>query len=63
MFAKGLKESHSVEMCVANGDSASQRISEFVDHIDAMITDVPEADPESLLREWHDIAQARMPAV
>ncbi len=36
---------------------------EFVDHIDAMITDVPEADPESLLREWHDIAQARTPAV
>ncbi len=36
---------------------------EFVDHFDAMIADVPEADPESFLREWHDIAQARTPVV
>jgi hypothetical protein len=34
---------------------------EFVDHIDAMIARVPEADPESFFREWHDIAQARTP--
>jgi hypothetical protein len=36
---------------------------EFGDHVDAMIADVPEADPASLLREWHDIAQAKTPAV
>jgi hypothetical protein len=36
---------------------------EFVDHIDALIADVPEADPESFLREWHEIVQARKPAV
>ena len=36
---------------------------EFVDHVDAMIADVPEADPASLLREWHDIAQAKTPGV
>jgi hypothetical protein len=36
---------------------------EFVDHVDAMISDVPEADPASLLREWHDVAQAKTPAV
>ena len=36
---------------------------EFVDHIDTMIADVPEADPEKFLREWQDIAQAESPAV
>jgi hypothetical protein len=36
---------------------------EFVDHIDTMIADVPEADPASLLREWRDIAQTSTPAV
>jgi hypothetical protein len=36
---------------------------EFVDHVDAMIADVPEADAASLLREWHDAAQAKTPAV
>jgi hypothetical protein len=36
---------------------------EFADHIDAMIADVPEADAASLLREWHDLAQAKTLAV
>ena len=36
---------------------------EFVDHIDTMIADTPEADPGKLLREWQDIAQAESPAV
>jgi hypothetical protein len=36
---------------------------EFADHIDAMIADVPEADTASLLREWHDLAQAKTLAV
>lgn len=36
---------------------------DFVDHVDAMIADVPEADPGSFLREWHGIAQAETPAV
>jgi hypothetical protein len=36
---------------------------EFVGHVDAMIADVPEADPGLFLREWRDLAQARMPAV
>ena len=36
---------------------------EFADHVDAMIADVPEADPESLLRTWREIAQSKSPAV
>ncbi|KPK57582.1 MAG: hypothetical protein AMS21_11300 [Gemmatimonas sp. SG8_38_2] len=36
---------------------------EFVDHVDAMVADVPEADPASMLRRWRDIASARTPAV
>jgi hypothetical protein len=36
---------------------------EFVDHVDAMISDVPESDAASLLREWHDVTQAKTPAV
>ena len=35
---------------------------EFVNHVDAMIAEVPEADPTFLLREWQDIAQAKTPA-
>jgi len=35
----------------------------FVDHIDTMIAEVPEADPGSLLSEWHEIAQAKPPPV
>jgi hypothetical protein len=31
---------------------------EFVDHVDTMIANVPEADPSSLLRKWHDLVQA-----
>ena len=34
---------------------------EFVDHIDSMIADTPEADPGKLLREWQKIAQADPP--
>ena len=37
--------------------------SEFVEHVDRMIVDVPEADPGSLLHDWHVIAQAETPAV
>lgn len=36
--------------------------SEFAEHVDAMIANVPEADPASLLREWHDATQAGTPA-
>jgi hypothetical protein len=36
---------------------------DFVDHIDTMIADVPEADPGKLLREWQDIAQSQSPTV
>ena len=36
---------------------------EFVDHLDAMIADVPEADPGSFLSEWREIAQAKPSAV
>lgn len=32
---------------------------DFVAHVDAMIDNVPEADPTSFLREWHEVAQAR----
>ncbi len=31
---------------------------EFVTHVDEMIANVPEADPGSLLREWHEITRA-----
>lgn len=34
----------------------------FVDHIDAMIADVPEVDPGVLLREWQEIAREKEPA-
>jgi len=36
---------------------------DFVAHVDAMIADVPEADPTSFLREWHDIARGKKPTV
>jgi hypothetical protein len=36
---------------------------DFVDHVDAMIGDTPESDPESLLRQWHDITEPKTPAV
>ena len=38
-------------------------LPEFADHIDAMIADVPEADPGKLLHEWRTIAQADPPTV
>ena len=31
----------------------------FVEHIDALIADMPDADPAVLLREWQTISQAR----
>ncbi len=34
----------------------------FVAHIDAMIADVPEADPGVFLREWQEITQEKAPA-
>jgi hypothetical protein len=34
----------------------------FVDHIDAMIADVPEMDPGVFLREWKEICQQRASA-
>jgi len=35
----------------------------FVAHIDAMISDVPEADPGAFLREWQEMARENEPVV
>lgn len=34
----------------------------FVHHVDAMIADVPEADPAVLLREWQQMTRENVPA-